>query len=138
MTNEEQAAARWEPHLSATFSTRTGAPQSFGLMAAFATDEERDAFIARFPKSAKVRPGSLNTYTGTPGQADYVGSIRLPTATATATLTPDGVNKGANESGLRRVRTILRVAPDLPWRATFGNSYPTRGAFLAAIEEVTA
>jgi hypothetical protein len=127
----EQEATKWMPAVSATYSTRDGAPQSFDLFGAFATEAERDEWLARFPKSAKVRPGTLSTHAGQYGQPGFVRLV-LPTISATVKLTGDGVNRGVNETGLRRVRAILKVA-GLRWRGSDSNAYGTRAEFEEAI-----
>lgn len=135
MTHEEAAAAGWEPAIGAVYGTATGRPQRFDLFGAFATEAERDEWLARFPKGAKVRAGTLGT--GDPGARYPEPGYRviLPTITATVKLSADDVNRGVNETGLRRVRAILKIE-GLRWKATFSNSYATREAFIAAIEEV--
>lgn len=113
-----------------TFQPALEAPQSsegplfWKLFGVFATEEERDTFLARFPKSAGVKATTL-------GAADR----SYPAVRAQANLYADGVNKGINETGLKRYRTIVRIAPELPWKTSFLNSYPTRAAFEAALPE---
>ena len=112
----------FQPSLEATYGPE-GEPQRWNLYGVFETAEERDAFIARFPKSAGVRRSTLSSAEGS-----------FPAAAAQGNLWADGVNKGVNETGLKRYRTIARIAPELPWKSTFLNAFPTRAAFEAALD----
>lgn len=45
----------------------------------------------------------------------------------------DGVNKGANETGIKRLRKFLEIAGSLNWKTQALNSYETLDAFLASL-----
>jgi hypothetical protein len=115
------ALRRFRPALEATMSS-DGRPQGWSLFGAFANAAERDAFIARFPKSAGIKATTLST----------TGAV-FAAAAAQGNLRPNGVNDGINEAGLRRYRRIVEIAPELPWKTTFSNSYSSRKAFEEAV-----
>lgn len=48
-------------------------------------------------------------------------------------FTADGVNKGKNETGVKRVRKFLEIAGPLDWKCNALNGYKTLDEFLAAI-----
>jgi hypothetical protein len=94
--------------------------------AILATVAEAQALVARFPKSAGLRATGCNTRDG------VVGHVRLRVG-----LEPNGANGGINETGLRRLRTVLRAAEKLgvpvAYGPCYGNSYPTQADFEAAV-----
>ena len=104
-----------------------GLPQSFDLSVHFDTDADRDAFIALFPKSAKI----------TPTVCHYGEGVVKPIAVHRTGFTANGNNGGVNETGTKRVRNLLKTLDksgvEVEWTTPFRNSYATRADFEAAI-----
>jgi hypothetical protein len=74
----------------------TGNIAAVFLSARVATREAAAAIAARFPKMCRVRNCELWGAPGTTGLVDVTISFRA-----------DNANKGANETGVRRIRRIL-------------------------------
>jgi hypothetical protein len=74
-----------------------GQPVRVAAAAYFDTVEERDAFISSFPKWVKV--AATSTFVS--------GGPKIPTAMVNIGLIGNGVNKGVNESGIKRARRFL-------------------------------
>lgn len=72
--------------------------------ARFDTRDQAAAYVALFPKSTKLTSAEVVT---APGERNY---FLVETSVRTAA---DGVNGGTNETGLRRIATIRRVAAKL-------------------------
>lgn len=93
------------------------------IIAKFETPAEALAFGASFPKSLRVKAWPTST-----------------TATFEANLTEDGVNKGANETGIKRFRRALAILAERGTPATFcenphfWNKYPSAEALFADLE----
>lgn len=89
---------------------------------------EASAILAGFgfPKSVGLRASIMYAQRGV-----------VPTVGMTAYLIADGVNGGRNETGIARYRRFVAYAErhGIPfvYRAGYGNSYPTREAFEAAL-----
>jgi uncharacterized protein YggU (UPF0235/DUF167 family) len=64
------------------------------------TTEEAVEFVALFPKSVKMYAGRLGQYEG---PAKGYAQVRV-------TLTANGSNGGANETGIKRINSLLKVA----------------------------
>lgn len=91
--------------------------------AVFETQEEAEAFVARFPKYAKVKVVFLSSYSGSLDEGNSQRHVHY-TGRAQGTLKADGVNKGRNETGIKRLRAIQKVmGTDLVYRMPYGNSY---------------
>lgn len=112
--------------LIASFDSHTREVQSFTLTASFADRETADAFAGQFPKACQMRAYNLG------GDPEHTAMVR-----STARLTSDGVNGGVNETGVKRYRAAVRACAKLgasiTYTTPYGNSYPTREAFEAAI-----
>jgi hypothetical protein len=98
-------------------------PRSFDLYAEFETAEQRDAFIAAFPK-----------YCGVVANRGGV-MARLKSR---ITFSEDEVNKGVNETGIKRLRKIVEVARQLGHSFDHNglpaiNSYANIDEMLAAL-----
>lgn len=89
-------------------------------------EAERDAVLARYPKSMGLKAGTLTGKNGT--QPAIVGG---------ANLYPNGVTGAANESGIARLRkTVARLKAEgesVGIYASYGNSFPTIQSLLDAI-----
>jgi hypothetical protein len=81
----------------------------------FPTLEDSNAFSQQFPKSLLIK-----SYTVTDGTKKWA-SIKVEIA-----LSPDHVNKGINENGIRRIQTLVRhchrLGVQLVKTHCFGNS----------------
>lgn len=86
----------------------------------FESDEQRDEFVARFPKYVKVSASALTKW-----NAEDNSESRIPNATVSVTLAATTTNGGVNEAGLKRIRKFLEIATqthELEERFPFGNS----------------
>jgi hypothetical protein len=87
----------------------------FSASITFTTNEERDAFVALFPKSVKVVATTLSGLV-----------IDQPYATIQVALHADAVNGGVNETGIKRLRKFIAVATangfELNFKQYFKNS----------------
>lgn len=102
-------------------------PQCLSLYARFETVEQAQAAAALFPKSCRVRVSTLSGC-----GADR--SITLHTIGVDIWLNADGVNKGVNETGIKRYRSIMRAIGkaglDIVWLGEmYGNSIATQDEF---------
>ncbi len=118
----------WVPRDDVTFTviaTRTW----IGVSALLPAVADAEAVAARFPKSCQVRV----TRTASLDWDGDRGSVKMQVK-----LSPDAVNRGVNEAGLRRYRSFARHAARLGYRvvyaATYGNSL-TEGEFTALTQE---
>lgn len=90
-------------------------PRSFAATAQFATAEEAAAFAARFPKFVGLK---LNR---------HVAHMHI-------SLVDNGVHKGKNEAGIKRINKFLELAGEVEWKGQFAlNSYATMSDFQAAL-----
>jgi hypothetical protein len=71
-------------------------------MVAFATEAERDAFMAAFPKMVGLRANHLYHSTG-----------KLPCATFSVRMASNGTTGAANEAGAKRVARFAAIAATL-------------------------
>lgn len=97
----------------------------------FPTADERDAYLALFPKSSGVKATRI-------GCRDENGnSVEYPGVRFSAKISADGVNGGVNETGIKRFRQVIRTVArhDLP--ATLDHMYNNQdpAEFFALIEE---
>lgn len=121
-----------EPTLTITgyYDPSTGRPGWFAAEARFDTEAEAEAFAAQFPKSHKFRAGEVTNWR----DRSSTGVARSSTK-----LAADDINGGANETGIKRYRSILRKAEQLGVAVeyndpgTVSNVYRTRDDFHAAI-----
>ncbi len=117
--------------LSAYYDTRTNAASgvSFRIQLSTLDRTHAESIAALFPKSAKLH---VTTLSGLPG-----GMVSV--VTSDAVLLANGVNGGANETGIKRYRTWLKSAEKagipVTWNAQARtvNGYRTREAFESAI-----
>jgi hypothetical protein len=114
------AAARGEGRIPAGFK-----------LAVMTTDvPEAETVVGLFPKSAKLRAGTCGTM-----REDFTSGPTVGYVSVSITLAANGVNGGANETGVKRIASILKAADKagLPvvWNDRLGNSYPTLAEFLA-------
>lgn len=105
--------------------------QGIEFTAILDTPEAAVEFVARFPKSAKLRATTLGTY-------DDAGNFTLGYVSHRINLRSDGVNGGVNETGIKRYRSILKAAEKAGIRVEFKgtgflNSYPTQADLNAAL-----
>jgi hypothetical protein len=110
-----------------------GVPQSFHLFATFETPAQGREFVARLPKSIKAKAPSLSSWDRETGETLLLGFVTID-----AWLTSNGVNKGRNETGIRRyhaaVKALTKLGATIVYRnKVYTNSYPTREQFEAAI-----
>ena len=98
----------------------------------YLTAAEAEAYAAQFPKSWGIRGGSIS------GAGEYTGYVDINQVN----LTSNNANKGINETGLKRLRTILAglaargITPT--YTTPYGNSYRSEAEFWAAIERYEA
>lgn len=71
--------------------------------AVFTDEATRDAMVAAFPKSAKVRPSTLTRY-------EDGRSVKYPTLSFHVSFKRNGVTGDFNEAGARRLRSFLKAA----------------------------
>jgi hypothetical protein len=99
---------------------------------------ERDAILALFPKSARLHATSLSRM----GTDENGGSRTLGYISSTIKLATDGVNGGRNETGIKRLHSILRAAEKaglvVEYSAAAGNAYDSLSDLLAAIDDKPA
>lgn len=111
------------------------AVQGVALHARYETPEQAEAAAALFPKSCRVRVGTLGTYTGL-GTPDY-RTFTLHTIHVSITLSADKVNGGRNETGIKRYRSIMKAINKaglaVEWVAGCGNSYASQADFENAL-----
>lgn len=104
-------------------------PQSFKV-SAIPTNPE--AFLANFPKSSKVFLTTLST------QREGK-SVSLPYLSGHGSFVSSGVNGGKNETGIKRLHSILKAAHragvEIEYTISFSNSYPTLAEALHALAE---
>lgn len=91
-------------------------PRSWEVSIYFATEAERDEFLAKFPKSVKARATSLSTYLRDGTYTPFV----IPGVHAYGKVAADGVNGGVNETGNKRYLAAKKVvdASGLAYRFT--------------------
>lgn len=89
-----------------------GSDWGWQATASFDEPDEAIAFAASFPKSAGVKVHGAN-------------------ATARATLRGDGVNRGTNETGIRRYRSLISRAQKLGVTIEWHASSTTRTALIS-------
>ena len=98
----------------------------------FETGPEAAEFAAQFPKSWGIQGG--RTYSSE-GEWGYVSTKNI-------VLMSNAANKGINETGLKRLRTVLAGLAARGFSPVYtpnaGNAYPTEAAFWAAIENYEA
>jgi hypothetical protein len=106
---------------------------NFSAGITFTTNEERDAFVALFPKSVKV------VATTTSAASDPIA--RQPFATMQVSLHADAVNGGVNETGIKRLRKFIAVATangfELNFKQYFKNTM-TESEYNELIGKVSA
>lgn len=113
----------------------TARTSAFDAHVDFATVEERDAFVALFPKFVGVKA----SFVGTLDQWDDLKTakqITLPTSFVQVSLTANGTNGGRNETGIKRALRYLAVVDALEgFEVVFTDRGDVldREAFLAAI-----
>lgn len=116
--------------IDATYNSETGTPQMVKATGRVATPELAREIAAAFPKATKIRGGAISTSTGKEG---YINLY--------AELTPNGSNRGVNETGLKRFRSFLKAAERLghtvEYRAVFSNSYESMADFNDALVEAS-
>lgn len=98
-------------------------PSRAVLAADFDTETDRDAFLARFPKSVGVK--AVTSY--------GVDREPRPAAKFDVRFLSDRANGGVNETGIARFRKVLTLTPDAVWTARTINSYRTPDAALDAL-----
>lgn len=95
------------------------------------TADEARALAAALPRSTGVRGGALVDHSTRPATEHGLVQIQV-------NLAPNGSNKGANETGVRRYRTLRKhlakqgIAVQFDGTA-FANSYATEADFEAAL-----
>lgn len=87
------------------------------------TEADAQAVAAQFPKSLKLRGTSIHG-SDWDGPRGYL-SVRVQ-------LSANGVNKGANESGLKRYRSFARHAGRLRYEVCYAASWGWRGNLKSA------
>jgi len=94
----------------------------------FATKDEAAAHCATFPKYVGVKPGTCR------GLLDDAYTV-WGTANFYVQIAADGVNKGINESGVKRLRKFLALA-DYVYMPLYGNSLTAEefAAFVASVK----
>jgi hypothetical protein len=106
--------------------------EGIDAMTVFATVEERDAFIALFPKSVKVVASTLSGY-----DMETSSSWSAPIAAWGVRIDADGVNGGVNETGIKRINKFMAVAKasgmNMTWSMNYQNSI-TEDQFFAIIK----
>lgn len=106
---------------------------NFSAGITFDTAEQRDAFVALFPKSVKV--------IGTTASAASDPIARQPYATMQVALHADAVNGGVNETGIKRLRKFIAVATangfELNFRQYFKNAL-TESEYNELVEKMSA
>ena len=80
-----------------------GQPTRVGAAVYFQTEADRAEFIASFPKWVKV--AATVTYAS--------GGPMVPTAMINVGLVSNDVNKGVNESGIKRARRFLTAIAEM-------------------------
>jgi hypothetical protein len=113
--------------VSAYYLTDGGAPSHLEVYGLAADRAAAEAFVARFPKAAKLRGVAFH------GEVQGWVSVNI-------NLAPNGSNGGRNETGIRRYRTIQRAAAKLGVALVWHgddirtiNAYRTADEFEAAI-----
>lgn len=111
--------------VSAAHDFHTGVPSHVDFYAIFRSDADRDAFLARFPKSYGLRASTLSSSDG-PNSTPDRRWVTYPLVTGHARLLADKVNGGVNETGLARVRKVIERAErdgiEVVGRMAFTNS----------------
>jgi hypothetical protein len=127
-SDNDDDTTRWgTPHRNVWWieaSYQNGLPGRVSVSAYFNSVEERDAAVARYPKSLNVRATSLHSDT------------IIPCATLHVGLWSDKVNGGRNETGIARFRRFLALTPrdEIGWAAVYGNAFPNLASLLAVID----
>lgn len=121
---------RLEAYMTTEYSQGgPGRPASYAFHLEAANVEEARELAARFPKSCGMKAGTLWTAEGARGWVS-----------CQATLQADGVNRGVNETGLRRYRAVLAAAERLGLTVAYvpqaGHAYASRADFEAAVAAV--
>lgn len=135
VANTEDTGYVWE--VGATVTTAgpnfepTETPQSVGASMIVETVEEARALAASFPKSTKVRGGSLSTRTRD-GEPVVVGYVKF-----NANLVANGVNGGVNETGMKRYRSFRKHVAALGHPIEWGTRY-SNGIDEQTFERITA
>lgn len=94
--------------------------QGFALWGRFNTVEERDAFVARFPRYVGVKKGHVN------------GLGNVFDASVHIQFRSNGTTGASNEAGIKRVRKALELA-GAEWVSPYRNSFATVEQFLATL-----
>lgn len=120
--------------LHITFQGDATNPQGFEFTSpAFDTEAERDAWASQFPKGCNLKPQTVSSFTTAP----YTTFTYYRSA-AHANLAANKANGGVNESGVKRLKAILRACDKLGIEVTyvtpFTNSFADLDAALAAID----
>lgn len=93
----------------------------------FDTEEERDAFLAKFPKSVGLRKNVCGVK-----DIGWVPCVQLR-----AKFRTDGVNGGVNETGIKRSRRFLSaIKEQIPGSREISWSPISIDGFLASTEAV--
>jgi hypothetical protein len=100
------------------FSIRCGGSH-FALGGYYATVEARDAAFVSIPKMCKARRSTLSGAGGAGGEQ--------PIITMDVEFRSNGVNKGVNETGVKRVRAILRWLDAQGIEPEFATNYGGHG-----------
>jgi hypothetical protein len=123
---------RLRAYYTTEYDKIAGIPMGYEFNAELPTVEDAKAFVAQFPKSAKMFAVAISGVTGIRGWVAAHGN-----------LVSNDVNHGINETGLKRYRTILKAASklgiEIEYKKDSANSYSSRETFEQAInQEVNA
>ena len=88
-------------------------PTSFTARARFLSKDHAEAFVATMPKYVKAKV-----------YGDGQVSLRID-------FFADDVNKGKNETGMKRLNAFLAAAGELVWETSFINAYTSLEEFQA-------
>jgi hypothetical protein len=132
MAVEDFPEGRWQVY--GTYHKHPEQPQGISASFVTKTPEEAKEIASQFSKSAKVRGTTLSTYSReNPDQSLTRGTVHFQ-----ANLSPSGVNRGINETGLKRYRSFRKTAEKLghpvEWHGpTFSNAYKNEDDFEQAL-----
>lgn len=98
----------------------------FDASMTFATDAEADAAFALFPKFVKVRRSSCS----------FSGGVSRPTISIRIWFSADGVNKGKNETGQKRMAKFLSIAC-ATFKMTYNGGNVANGVDVLLLAEVS-
>jgi hypothetical protein len=115
----------------ATIGSHPGCPYSVVFSIETETREQADAIAAQFTKSAKMIAAEVTDPFGPRRHYAVVHSY--------ADLAANSVNRGVNETGVKRYHSVCRQLAKLgytiEWTTPYINSYATQADFEAAIAQ---